>query len=296
MSASGSPLARAWERRGGYRTLAGFETFTVDVPPAGAETLEPLLVVHGFPTSSIDFVAVVDVLAAHRRVLLFDMIGYGLSAKPDRHYTVALQADVAQDFVRDAGVSRLSLLTHDLGDTVGGELLARQAEGGWPVEITRRVVTNGSIYIEMAHLSAGQLFLLDLPDAQLPADTAIDGAAMRASLAATFAEGAAFDGEALSASAELVMHRDGHRLLPRTIRYIEERRTNEARFTGAIETHRSPLAIVWGTEDPIAVRAMATRLHAVRADSALTWLDGVGHYPMIEAPEAFARAVSSALQ
>ncbi len=88
----------------------------------------------------------------HRRVLLFDMIGYGLSAKPDRAYTIDLQADVAQAFVADAGVSTLALLTHDLGDTVGGELLARQAEGRWPVEITRRVITNGSIYIEMAHL------------------------------------------------------------------------------------------------------------------------------------------------
>jgi len=34
-------------------------------------------------------------------------------------------------------------------------LLARQREGAWPVEVTRRALTNGSIYIEMAHLSAG---------------------------------------------------------------------------------------------------------------------------------------------
>jgi pimeloyl-ACP methyl ester carboxylesterase len=295
VSASPSSRVRAWERRGRYRTLAGFETFTVEVPPAGSEELEPLLVIHGFPTSSIDFESVVDVLAAHRRVLLFDMIGYGLSAKPDHAYTVALQADVAQEFVRDAGVASLALLTHDLGDTVGGELLARHREGSWPVDITRRVLTNGSIYIEMAHLSAGQLLLLGLPDEQLPPEAGIDQAGMRASLAATFADGAAADGEALAASAELVFHRDGHRLLPRTIRYIEERRQNEARFTGAIETHGSPLSIVWGTEDPIAVRAMATRLHAVRPDSTLTWLEGVGHYPMLEASQDFGRAVSDAL-
>ena len=141
---------------------------------------------HGFPTSSFDFHHVVDALAEHRRVLLFDMIGYGLSAKPDRAYTVDLQADVAQAFVADAGVSRLALLTHDLGDTVGGELLARQAEGRWPVEITRRVITNGSIYIEMAHLSTGQQLLLSLPDERLPDTAGIDGAALQASLAATF--------------------------------------------------------------------------------------------------------------
>ena len=104
------------------------------------------------------------------------MIGYGLSAKPDQAYTLDLQADVAQEFVADAGVTTLALLTHDVGDTVGGELLARQLEGRWPVEITRRVLTNGSIYIEMAHLSVGQQLLLGLPDERLAEAAGIDGA------------------------------------------------------------------------------------------------------------------------
>ena len=111
-----------------YRTLQGWETFTMDVSPR-TEEHEPLLVVHGFPTSSFDFRLVLPALSAHRRVLLLDLIGYGLSAKPDLAYTMALQADVVQAFVAEAGVRRLALLTHDMGDTVGGELLARQAEG-----------------------------------------------------------------------------------------------------------------------------------------------------------------------
>ena len=55
----------------------------------------------------------------------------------------------------DLGVDRLGLLTHDVGDTLGGELLARQLEGAWDVEITDRALTNGSIYIDLAQLSAG---------------------------------------------------------------------------------------------------------------------------------------------
>src|ERR1700681_4790746 len=125
----GSPLVAAWERRGTYRTVAGLETFTVDVPASGTETLEPVLVVHRVPTSSFDMHHVVDARAEHRRLLLFDMIGFGLSEKPDRPYTIDLQADVAAAFVADVGVSSLALLTHDLGDTVGGELVARPYEG-----------------------------------------------------------------------------------------------------------------------------------------------------------------------
>jgi pimeloyl-ACP methyl ester carboxylesterase len=40
---------------------------------------------------------------------------------------------------------------------------------------------------------------------------------------------------------------------------------------------------------------MATRLHGVRPDAGLTWLDDVGHYPMIESPSAFLDAVVRAL-
>jgi pimeloyl-ACP methyl ester carboxylesterase len=291
-----SPSVAAWEQRGTYRSLAGFKVFTIDVPAAGGETLEPLLVVHGFPSSSFDFHHVVDALAQHRRVLLFDMIGYGLSAKPDRAYSVDMQADVAQSFVADAGVATVALLTHDLGDTVGGELLARQAEGRWPVEIARRVVTNGSVYIEMAHLSVGQQLLLSLPDERLPETAGIDGPAMQQSLAATFSPHTRVDASDLAGEWELISHDSGHLLLPRTIRYIEERRRNEARFTGAIESHPSPLAIVWGTDDPIAVAPMATRLHEARPDARLSWLEDVGHYPMLESPSAFLDAVVPALR
>jgi len=285
----------AWEQAGVYRSVGGTKVFTMDAAPRGPETLEPLLVLHGFPTSSFDFHLVVDDLAQHRRVLLFDMVGYGLTAKPDHAYSIDEQADVAQAVAAGAGVTRLALLSHDKGDTVAGELLARAIEGRWAVEVTRRVVTNGSIYIEMAHLTAGQELLLALPDERLPENTGIDGASMGASLAATFSPGSQVAAAELEAAWELIANDDGHRLLPRTIRYIEERRRAQSRFTGAIEAHPSPLGIVWGTDDPIAVPDMATRLHGVRPDARLTLLDGVGHYPMLEAPARFAAAVAETL-
>ena len=69
---------------GTHRQLVGERVFTVDAPSIGPEHHEPLLILHGFPTSSFDYAAVLDGLRAGRRVLLLDMLGYGLSAKPDR--------------------------------------------------------------------------------------------------------------------------------------------------------------------------------------------------------------------
>jgi pimeloyl-ACP methyl ester carboxylesterase len=291
-----SAAVTAWAARGEHRQLVGHRIFTVDVPAVGREEHEPLLVVHGFPTSSFDFHLVVDRLAVGRRVHLVDLLGYGWSAKPDIAYGIDVLADVVAAYTAAIGLTETALLTHDLGDTVGGELLARQMEGRWPVDVTRRVLVNGSIYIDMAHLSTGQQLLLSLPDERLGEDAPVTEVGVAAGVVATFAERSEVSDDDVAALAELVAAGGGLRLLPRLVRYIEERRRREGRFTGAIERHFSPVTVVWGTDDPIAVAAMASRFHAVRPDARLTWLDGVGHYPMLEDPDRFADAVLDGLE
>jgi pimeloyl-ACP methyl ester carboxylesterase len=298
---TGFATAAEWEAIGQHRDLCEHDVFTVDAPSIGPETHEPLLILHGFPTSSFDFSAILDPLRAGRRVILFDGLGYGLSAKPDLHYTLALQADIAVALLAELGITRLGLLTHDVGDTVGGELLARRAEGSWPVEVTRRVVTNGSIYIDQAHLTNGQQLLLSLPDAKLTSDAPVTAETITRSLRETFSPAVSLPpggsaGDPLPATVEQIMGDDGHLLLPRLIRYIEERRQNESRFTGAIESDPSPLHIVWGMDDPIAVPSMVDTLLSARPDATVARLEGVGHYPMVEAPALFLAAALQGLQ
>ena len=289
-----------WEAIGTQRRLGDHDVFTIDAPAIGPERHEPLLILHGFPTSSFDYAAVLDGLRAGRRVLLLDGLGYGLSSKPDIRYTMALQADLAAAYVAELGLDRLALLTHDMGDTVGGELLARRAEGAWPVEITQRVLTNGSIYIAQAHLTDGQQLLLSLPDEKLPATMPVNAASLTKSLRDTFSphstlpEAGSRD-DPLPPTVEQILHNDGHLVLTRLIRYIEERRQHERRFTGAIEADPSPLHIVWGLDDPIAVPSMVDTLCEARPDATVARLDRVGHYPMVEDPGRFLEAVLPAL-
>jgi pimeloyl-ACP methyl ester carboxylesterase len=224
-------------------------------------------------------------------VILFDFLGFGFSAKPDLRYSIELQADVTEAVVAAAGVDRVALLTHDMGDTVGGEILARDLDGDLGFAIERRALTNGSIYIEMAQLSTGQQLLLSLPDERQDLVGADEGVAFRGGLAGTFAADRQPDDDELDAQWALMRREQGASLLPRTIRYIEDRRANERRYTGAIETHPSPLGVLWGRLDPIAVHAMTDRLLEARPDTELITLDDVGHYPMIEDPVRFADAV-----
>jgi pimeloyl-ACP methyl ester carboxylesterase len=287
-----------WEARGRRIAVDGLEVFVLDAPALGPETGDPLLVLHGFPTCSFDWRSVLEpVRTSGRRVVLFDFLGFGLSDKPDVRYSIRGYADTTEAVAKAVGLEHAVLVTHDLGDSVGGEVLARSLEGSLEFDVTNRIITNGSIYMDLVQLTAGQQMLLAAPDERIDlAAIGIDPAVgFKSGVAGTFANPAEADDGDMTAHWELASYQDGHQLLARTIRYIEDRRAEERRFSGAIEQHPSPLHIIWGALDPVAVYPMAQRLHGIRPDSPLVTLETIGHYPMIEDPDAFSAAMLTAL-
>ena len=283
-----------WEAHGKRYPVRGHDLFVIDARPR-EEAVEPLLIIHGFPASSFDWRHVLDPLSVDRRVVLLDLLGYGLSAKPDQRYSLFEQADLVIDVCEILGLTEVALATHDMGDSVGGELLARGMDGTLTFDVTRRVITNGSIYMDLVQLSPGQQLLLDLPDEQLPDDDLIGAQLFTASMAETFGAETRASDEELAAQWELLARERGNRLLPRLIRYVDERRRYEQRWTQAIERHRSPLTIIWGDADPIAVYPMAERLRERVPSATLHRMEAIGHWPMIEASARVVDAMRAAL-
>ena len=118
-----------WEKAGRRRHLAGIEIFTSEIGPSEEELYEPLLVIHGFPTSSFDYRLVARGLAKNRKVLLLDLPGFGLSAKPDMRYSVEIHADVVMAYVSRA--RRDGAVPHDARHgRHGGRRASRPAHRG----------------------------------------------------------------------------------------------------------------------------------------------------------------------
>jgi pimeloyl-ACP methyl ester carboxylesterase len=298
VEADAAALVEAWRTLGATIDVDGVDVWFADRAAEGGEPapdVPPLLVLHGFPTCSFDWRSVLPALTHRRRVVLIDQPGFGLSGKPDQRYSIRGQADVVEAVVDHLGLPAVDLLTHDMGDSIGGELLHRSLAESLGFRIRRRVLTNGSIYLDLAQLTVGQQLLLGLADEVLTALEADGGAAFRDGVAATFAPSSPVDPVEMAALGQLAHRGGGLTLLPRTIRYVEDRRLEERRYTGAIEAHPSPLGVVWGRLDPVAVHAMTDRLREARPDTPVITLDDVGHYPMIEAPGRFAEAVLSLL-
>lgn len=286
----GVPNAPEWAEAGSMIDTPDGPVWMRLVPATTPTTgNDPLLVLHGFPSSSFDWRHVLPALRATHDVVLFDFLGFGSSSKPDRRYSIELHANTAEAVAAHAGLDRVVLVSHDMGNSVGGELLARDLADELDFSIARRLLTNGSIYIEMAQLTVGQQFLLALDDATTDLGDDPEGT-FCGGIAATFSTAHPATADELAGHWALMSRDGGHRLLPRTIRYIEDRRAREARYTGAIEQHPSPLHVVWGREDPVAVYPMTERLLEARTDATLVTLDGVAHWPMIEDPDAFASA------
>lgn len=286
----------SWEQQGLHREVLGRRLFVVDTGATDGEPAgDPVVVLHGFPTCSLDWRDAIERLSRRRRVVAVDLLGFGLSEKPDQRYSLFEQADLVEAVVGELGIERAVLVSHDMGDSVAGELLARSLDGRLGFAVSSRVLSNGSIYLGMAQLTDGQKMLLGLPDEMVAADAAPTVELLAGALRATCAPTSPVSEAELAALAELIVRAGGNRLLPRTIRYVEERRVHEDRWTGAIERHPAPLTIVWGDLDPIAVWPMAERLYAARPDATLVRLSGVGHYPMLEAPDAFGAALEHAL-
>jgi haloalkane dehalogenase len=81
---------------------------------------DPILLLHGFPTSSHLYRNVIPTLAETHRVIAPDLPGYGLSDKPlDVDYSFELYESVLNNLLDALGIAQTNLVVHDLGGPIG---------------------------------------------------------------------------------------------------------------------------------------------------------------------------------
>lgn len=164
-----SPELNAWKADGEYISFGpfGYKIFVKQMGKSAASPSKTLLLLHGFPESSYSYHAVVGgLLKFFDRIILFDMIGYGLSDKPEQNYSYSLidQTDTAFKVWEHFGVKGGHLLSHDMGDSVATEILTRHENGLLPAWFSQGLqsltFTNGSMVLELAELRIMQKILL----------------------------------------------------------------------------------------------------------------------------------------
>ncbi len=278
MGADSEAVAR-WRARGRMVDVRAGAVWVMDEAGTDPSTT-PVLLLHGFPSSSFDFAGAIERMGRRRRVVAMDFLGFGLSDKPaDYGYSLFEQADTVVEVARAVGLRRAHLWAHDMGTSVTTELLARRERGLLPLELESVTLMNGSVHIELAHLTPGQK-LLKSPMGGLFARFSTKRI-FELQMRQTFVRQP--DAETLDAMWELQSRDGGAERMAQTIAYIEERTRYRRRWIGALERCEVPTLVAWGEEDPVAVLAIGEQLAKEIPGARKVTFPGVGHWPQIEA-------------
>ena len=128
-----------------YRTanVGGMKIFYRE---AGETNAPPLLLLHGFPTSSHMFRGLIPLLADRYHLVAPDLPGFGFTEAPDRgsfRYTFDNLSGVIDDFTRTIALRPFAIYVFDYGAPVGFRLALKH-----PERITAIISQNGNAYEE----------------------------------------------------------------------------------------------------------------------------------------------------
>jgi len=281
MTQAGMTQTRTEWLAGGTREQVAGTPYTLFVRQDGPEGGRPVTLLHGFPTSSHDWAPVLPHLVeAGLQVTTLDFLGYGDSDKPRPHdYSLVEQADLVEAIWAAHGIERTDLVAHDYGVSVAQELLARDS-----ARIISMSWLNGGLFPDLHRPTSGQRLLVGRFGplvARVFGESRFD-AAMGEIMGRPVADEMLHD-MWLSLSA-----RDGVRVTPALLRYMEERRQNADRWAAAIAGYAGRQQFIWGPADPVSGAHVLPRIRETAPDATVTVLDddpAVGHYPQLEAPE-----------
>ncbi|HZN13140.1 MAG TPA: alpha/beta hydrolase [Acidimicrobiales bacterium] len=283
-----------FEEWAGQAQMLDVDGLRLAVHDDGNATAPVVTFLHGYPSSSLDGVPVMEQLGPDVRFVTLDLPGFGASEKPPDHpYSIHGAANAVESIWHTLGVTRTVVWAHDYSVSVAQELLAR----GRP-EITAVVWNNGGLWPDLHRQTVGQQMLLD-PDNGAEFAAAMDEAALTAGLQMTWGQRRPMSEAESHGIWRSMEHDGGSKIAHRLLHYVADRLEHRARWNDALDTSPLPMRFVWGDLDPVSgghvADRMEERLPTWPAHRELHRLRDVGHWPPLEAPDEVTAAVRSLL-
>jgi pimeloyl-ACP methyl ester carboxylesterase len=261
-----------------------------------------VVLVHGFPTCSVDWFDLGVLLSDRFHVCAIDFPGYGFSSKPAGWgYSLVRDAELLDHYLAVVlGKESAVVVAHDRGTSVSLLHTINAAAGQTKTSVDHLILTNGNIYLPLSNLTDFQRLALD--PATWPTVMEVMTPAMLAAgmgmLTFTPPRGAG-DPEVAALEATFA-HNDGVSVLNETIQYLVERAENETEWLELLGKLDTPTSIIWGMNDPVAPPRVA--LHAW--DDFLMFKPGqnrvylvpdANHYIQNDRPDALAAVMAHTL-
>ncbi len=252
----------------------------------GNNAAPPLLLVHGFPTCSWDWVPTWKTLGADHHLIACDMLGFGLSGKPKNGYSIHLQTDIQEALLSHLRIGAFDALVHDYGVSVGQELLARQQEGSGAQSLGQMVFLNGGIFPDQHRPRPMQKLGVS------PFGFLLGWLFSRKGFGTSFSE--VFGPNTQPSEGELddfwtfISHNAGHRIPHKLLHYIADRVTHKDRWEAALVAAQDKVGLINGALDPVSGKHAYDRWRSTLPNARHHLIPNVGHYPQVEAPDEVA--------
>ncbi len=300
------PRAEIWRERGelftfqpGEPGVAAVQVFHVQ---AGDPDLPVMLLVHGFPTCSIDWFDTLERLSGSHRVCALDFPGYGFSDKPRGWgYSLARDARLLGFYLSEiAGAESAIVVAHDRGDSVALIHAARCAAGECPVRLEHLLLTNGNVFLPLSNLTPWQRLMLDQTTAAQVVANMTPEILAQGMGATTFTPPRGADDPDVLALAATFAHRDGLAVMHETIQYLHERSADEQSWLEGLADSEIPTTLIWGLNDTVSpprvpMHVWDRYLMLKPGANSLYFIPDANHYLQNDRPDAFAQAVRHAL-
>ncbi|MDJ0977965.1 MAG: alpha/beta hydrolase [Erythrobacter sp.] len=286
---------QGWKSKARYFTFQGHR---IAYWTGGDETAKPLLLVHGFPTCSWDWVPIWKTLGAKRRLIACDMLGFGLSDKPragfggprnGKGYTIHWQTDLQAALLTHLGVEDFDALVHDYGVSVGQEMLNRQQQGTGFHRLGQCLFLNGGLFPEQHR--ARPLQKLGVSPVGFVLGLIMSRKGFGKSFSEVFGPDTQPSEAELDAFWEFISHKGGNRIPHKLLHYIADRVTHKERWEAALVGAQDRIGLINGALDPVSGRHAWERWRQVLPDARQHLIETVGHYPQVEAPDEVAGKV-----
>jgi pimeloyl-ACP methyl ester carboxylesterase len=236
----------------------------------------PLLLVHGLGSNAtMEWGRLMAPLGRTYRVLAPDLPGFGDSDRPaSADYSIPMQVEAVLAFMRARGIERTRLA----GISMGGWISARLA-GEHPERVERLVLV----------AAAGMR-----PDGPtIPAEVLLpkDEEGVRRLVAAVRHKAPVPPG---FVARDILARRLEEEWIVR--RALESMRDGDTWLNGTLGRAEMPVLVMWGKQDALIPVAYAEPLQAEFRNARLEVMDGCGHVPIADCPEAFDRLLLGFLE
>ncbi|PQJ81640.1 alpha/beta fold hydrolase [Polaribacter glomeratus] len=274
--------AEDWKSRGKFYSVANQNIFVIDE----GSSLDTIVILHGYPTSSYDYSKILPELSKHYRVVIHDHLGFGFSDKP-KSYTYSLidQADFALQLWHKIGLKEVTILAHDYGTSVAKEILSRKNHNLIPLKIKRIILCNSSMRLEYLHLRNMDKLLKDKKLGRYIARLTNYGfKKIKDKFKNKNLNPEIHTNYDINKVWDKLDTSEGKNEILLLSNFINERYTFWHRWTEALKNSEIPVKIIWEKSDPVAIKEIAIVLATEEINENLDWIENERYFSILENP------------